>query len=102
MQKRVLEFGKKRAGLLRLAVVVDHDNLVGRIARHARQTVEAAGQQIYAVAHRYDDRDFFCLPKWPFDPIGMRRPVDRHMSWLPPPLEMRLQREPAGFEGARF
>ena len=102
MQKRVLELGKIRARLLRLAVVVDDDNLVRCIARHARQAGEAAGQQIDAVAHRYDNRDFFCFPEWPFDPIGMRRPVDRDMSRLLSPLQMRLEREPAGLERARL
>jgi len=97
-QERVLELGKIGARFFRLAVVIDDDDLVGRIAGLTRQTVEATGQEFDAVAHRYDDRDSLGFLQLAFDRIRMRTPVDCDMPRLLAPLQVRLEREPAGLE----
>ena len=101
-QDAMLAMSEIFARFIRRALVVDHDDLIVRVARLGDDAGDAAGEKVDPVAGRDDDRDPFRLPQFTFYPVGVRLPVHRHMAAFAAPLEMALDGVPAGFERLRF
>jgi hypothetical protein len=98
VQDAMLESRQVGARFFGLAVVVHDHDLVGRVGGQARDAIEAARQQVHAIANRNDDRDRLRFRQVAFYPVGVSPPIHSHVAASGLPLEMGFEREPPGFE----